>query len=125
MPHWLGSADLQKVRNDRFDIIGWTAISEWDDVDPRGSHVGAATMFSQPLPMEYPSKVNDLIEVLKDVGVEFGRLYQLIRLFALKFDAGAPPPNVLGDPMRQKPAGEDYKQHQPVVELPANAPGAL
>src|SRR3546814_4901746 len=71
MPHWLGSADLQKVRNDRFDIIGWTAISEWDDVEPRGSHVGAAIMFSQPLPMEYPSKVNDLIEVLKDVGVEF------------------------------------------------------
>src|SRR3546814_3549393 len=49
MPHWLGSADLQKVRNDRFDIIGWTAISEWDDVEPRGSHVGAAIMFSQPL----------------------------------------------------------------------------
>src|SRR3546814_19820316 len=84
MPHWLGSADLQKVRNDRFDIIGWTAISEWDDVEPRGSHVGAAIMFSQPLPMEYPSKVNDLIEVLKDVGVEFGRLYQLLRLLALK-----------------------------------------
>src|SRR3546814_7734222 len=65
MPHWLGSADLQKVRNDRFDIIGWTAISEWDDFESRGSHVGAAIMFSKPLPMIYQSKVNELIRTEK------------------------------------------------------------
>src|SRR3546814_13974900 len=82
-------------------------------------------MFSQPLPMEYPSKVNDLIEVLKDVGVEFGRLYQLLRLFALKVEAGAPAHIVLGAPMRRKAAGEELKQHLTVRELTADALGAL
>src|SRR3546814_5502142 len=82
-------------------------------------------MFSQPLPMEYPSKVNDLIEVVKDVGVEFGRLYQLLRLFALKVEAGAPAHIVLGAPMRRKAAGEELKQHLTVWELTADALGAL
>src|SRR3546814_8543645 len=48
MPHWLGSADLQKVRNDRFDIIGWTAITAWDDVERSDEHTSELQSLMRP-----------------------------------------------------------------------------
>lgn len=104
---WLGRAELRKVRDDRFDLIDWSDISEWDNIKPKGSHIGAAIMLSQPLPMEYPSKVNGLFGELEKIGLSFGLLYQLLRLFALMAENGAPAYIVLGAPMRRKAAGED------------------
>ena len=118
---WLGRSELRKVRDDRFDLINWTDICEWDNIKPKGSHIGAAIMLSQPLPMEYPSKVNGLLGELEKIGLSFGLLYQLLRLFALMAENGAPAYIVLGAPMRRKAAGEDLKQHLTVWEITADA----
>lgn len=118
---WLGRADLRKVRDNRFDLIGWADIGEWNDIEPKGTHIGAAIMLSSPLPMEYPSKVNDLISVLKERGVSFSLLYQLLRLFALMAEIGSPAHIVLGAPMRRKAAGDELKQHLTVWEITSEA----
>ncbi|MDD2468793.1 MAG: ThiF family adenylyltransferase [Desulfobulbus sp.] len=122
---WLGRAELLKVRDARFDVIGWSDISEWDNIKPKGSHIGAAIMLSKPLPMEYPSKINDLFDVLEKNGLSFDLLYQLLKLFALMAEAGSPAHFVLGAPMRRKEAGEDLKQHLTVWEVTAEALDSL
>lgn len=120
-PYWLGRADLKKVRPNRFDVTGWTHLDDWPDEQDGAPDIAAAILLRNPLPMEYPSKVNDLTEVLKSAGVSFEMLYRLWRLFALMTPEGEPAYFVLGAPMRRKAAGEPRRQHLTVWEIEAEA----
>lgn len=118
---WLGRAELRKERNCLFDLIGWTEISNWNVTERVGSHIGAAIILSQPLPMEYPSKLKQLFDVLEESGLPFTLIFQLLKLFALMAEEGDPAYFVLGTPMRRKAAGEELKQHLTVWEITADA----
>jgi molybdopterin/thiamine biosynthesis adenylyltransferase/proteasome lid subunit RPN8/RPN11 len=121
---WLGRAELDKVRDDRFDVIGWTKIDDWDE--PRkGSHVAAALLLVAPMPYEYPSKFTDLYPALERAGVPLSLLIRLLRLVALMTDEGAAAHVVIGAPMRRKAAGEPLRQHLTVWELEAEALATL
>lgn len=120
-PLWVGRADLRKVRNGRFDILGWTKLSDWgtEDVD---HPIAAAIFFDKPLASEYPSKVNDLITLVEDAGLSFDLLYSLLRLFSLVGPEGEPAYFVLGAPMRRKAGNAPLRPHLTVWEID---PGTL
>ncbi len=98
---WIGRADLRKVRDDRFDLVGWTNLDDWGDTDP-GHPVAAAILFDKPLATEFPTKVNDLIELVENAGLSFGLLYSLLKLFSLVGSEEKSAYFVLGAPMRRK-----------------------
>lgn len=113
---WIGRADLRKVRDDRFDLVGWTKLDEWGDADP-GHPIAAAILFDKPLATEFPTKVNDLIKLVENAGLSFGLLYSLLRLFSLVGREEEPAYFVLGAPMRRKAAGEPLRPHLTIWEI--------
>lgn len=119
--YWLGRADLQKIRDNRFDVTGWTHLNDWPDAQADDLPVAAAILLKGPLPMEFPAKVKDLIDVIEKAGVTFSILYRLWRLFALMTPAGQSAHFVLGAPMRRRTAGELLRQHLTVWEIEAAA----
>ena len=119
--YWLGRADLEKVRDSRFDVTGWTHLNDWPEAQIGDPSVAAAILLPRPLPMEFPVKVKDLIDVIVKAGVEFGMLFRLWRLFALMTPVGQPAYFVLGAPMRRRAAGEPLRQHLTVWEIEAEA----
>ncbi|HEX2653152.1 MAG TPA: ThiF family adenylyltransferase [Xanthobacteraceae bacterium] len=120
-PYWLGRADLKKIRDNRLDVIGWTHLNDWPEAQIDDPPVAAAILLKSPLPMEFPDKVKDLVDVLEKIGVEFGMLFRLWRLFALITPPGQPAYFVLGAPMRRRAAGEPLRQHLTVWEIQAEA----
>jgi hypothetical protein len=113
---WIGRADLRKLRDDRFDLVGWTKLDDWSDTDP-GHPIAAAILFDKPLAAEFPAKVNDLIKLVENAGLSFGLLYSLLRLFSLVGSEKEPAYFVLGAPMRRKAAGEPLRPHLTVWEI--------
>ena len=113
---WIGRADLRKVRDDRFDLVGWTRLDDWGDTDP-GHPIAAAILFDKPLATEFPTKVNDLIKLVESAGLSFDLLYSLLRLFSLVSSEEEPAYFVLGAPMRRKAAGEPLRPHLTVWEI--------
>lgn len=120
-PYWLGRADLETVRDSRFDVIGWTHLNDWPDAQADDPPVAAAILLKYPLPMEFPAKVKDLIDVIEKAGVEFSMLYRLWRLFAMMTPTNKPAYFILGAPMRRRAAGESLRQHLTVWEIDAAA----
>lgn len=119
--YWLGRADLEKIRDNRFDVTGWTQLNDWPDPQADDPPVAAAILLKTTLPMEFPSKVKDLVDVIEKAGVAFSMLYRLWRLFALMTPAGRPAHFILGAPMRRRAAGEPLRQHLTVWEIEAAA----
>ena len=113
---WIGRADLRKVRDDRFDLVGWTKLDDWGDTDP-GHPIAAAILFDKPLATEFPTRVNDLIKLIENAGLSFDLLYSLLRLFSLVGSEEKPAHFVLGAPMRRKAAGEPLMPHLTVWEI--------
>ena len=113
---WVGRADLRKVGDDRFDLIGWTKLDDWGDGNP-GHPIAAAILFNKPLATEFPTKVNDLIKLVENAGLSFGLLYSLLRLFSLVGSEEEPAYFVLGAPMRRKAAGEPLRPHLTIWEI--------
>ena len=113
---WIGRADLRKVRDDRLDLVGWTKLDDWSDAEP-DHPIAAAILFGKPLATEFPTKVNDLIELVENAGLSFGLLYSLLRLFSLVGSEEEPAYFVLGAPMRRKAAGEPLRPHLTVWEI--------
>lgn len=113
---WIGRADLRKVRDVRFDLVGWTKLDDWGDTDP-GHPIAAAILFDKPLATEYPTKVYDLIKLVENAGLSFGQLYSLLRLFSLVGSEEEPAYFVLGAPMRRKAAGKPLRPHLTVWEI--------
>lgn len=113
---WIGRADLRKVRDDRFDVVGWTKLDDWGDAAPNHP-IAAAVLFDKPLASEFPTKVNDLIELVESAGLPFALLYSLLRIFSLVGSEEEPAYFVLGAPMRRKAAGEPLRPHLTVWEI--------
>lgn len=113
---WVGRADLRKVGDDRFDLIGWTKLDDWGDGNP-GHSIAAAILFNKPLATEFPTKVNDLIKLVENAGLSFGLLYSFLRLFSLVGSEEEPAYFVLGAPMRRKAAGEPLRPHLTIWEI--------
>ena len=113
---WIGRADLRKVRDDRFDLVGWTKLGDWGDTDP-GHPIAAAILFDKPLATEFPTEVYDLIKLVENAGLSFSQLYSLLRIFSLVGSEAEPAYFVLGAPMRRKAAGEQPKPHLTVWEI--------
>lgn len=122
-PLWLGRADLKKVRDNRYDVIGWTELGAWDG-DP-DHPIAAAILLKQPLATEYPSKVWDLFKLVEKAGLSFGLLYSFLRLFSLYTPDGEPGRFVFGAPMRRKATGEPLKPHLTVWEIAPEPLAAL
>lgn len=113
---WIGRADLRKIRHDRFDLVGWTTLDDWDNADP-GHPIAAAILFDKPLATEFPTKVNDLIDLVENAGLSFGLLYSLLKVFSLVGSEDDHAYFVLGAPMRRKAAGEPLRPHLTVWEI--------
>lgn len=113
---WIGRADLRKIRDDRFDLVGWTKLDDWGDAD-LGHPIAAAIQFDKPLATEFPTKVYDLFKLIESAGLSFGQLYSLLRLFSLVGTEAEPAYFVLGAPMRRKAAGEPLRPHLTVWEI--------
>lgn len=113
---WIGRADLRKVRDDRFDVVAWTELDDWGD-DAPGHPIAAAILFDKPLAFEFPTKVNDLIDLVEKAGLSFRLLYSLLRLFSLVSSEAEPAYFILGAPMRRKAAGEPLRPHLTVWEI--------
>lgn len=113
---WIGRANLRKIRDDRFDLIGWTKLDDWGDADP-GHPIAAAILFDKPLATEFPTKVNDLINLVENAGLSFGMLYSLLKIFALVGSEDEHAYFVLGAPMRRKAAGEPLRPHLTIWEI--------
>lgn len=113
---WIGRADLRKVRDDRFDLVGWTKLDDWGDTDT-GHPIAAAVLFDNPLATEFPTKVNDLMKLVEKAGLSFSQLYSILRLFSLVGSEDEPAYFVLGAPMRRKAAGEPLRPHLTVWEI--------
>jgi len=113
---WIGRADFRKVRDDRLDLVGWTKLDDWGEAAP-DHPIAAAILFDKPLATEFPTKVNDLIELVENAGLSFGLLYSLLRLFSLVGSEEEPAYFVLGAPMRRKAAGEPLRPHLTVWEI--------
>jgi proteasome lid subunit RPN8/RPN11 len=113
---WIGRANLRKVRDDRFDIFGWTKLDDWGDAD-LGHPIAAAIFFEKPLATEFPTKVNDLIELVENAGLPFRLLYSLLKLFSVVGSEEEPAYFVLGAPMRRKAAGEPLRPHLTIWEI--------
>lgn len=116
---WVGRADLDKVKDNRFDLIGWTKLDDWGDNDPEHP-IAAAILFDKPLATEFPSQVSDLIKLVENAGLSFALLYSLLRLFSLIGSEEFPAYFVLGAPMRRKAAGEPLRPHLTVWEIDPN-----
>lgn len=113
---WVGRADLQKIRNGRFDLIGWTELNDWGDADP-DHPIAAAILFDKPLASEFPAKVNDLIKLVENAGLSFKLLYSLLKLFSLIGSEEEPAYVVVGAPMRRKAPYEPLKPHLTIWEI--------
>tara|TARA_R110000851_G_C13094442_1_gene567238 strand:+ start:1390 stop:3678 length:2289 start_codon:yes stop_codon:yes gene_type:complete len=113
---WVGRADLHQVRNDRFDLIGWSRLEDWDDINP-GHPTAAAILFDKPLATEFPTTVNDLIKLIESSGLSFNLLYSLMRFFSLGSSEEESAYFVLGAPMRRKAAREPLRPHLTVWEI--------
>ena len=113
---WIGRAELRKVRGNRFDLVGWTKLGDWAEAD-LAHPIAAAVLFDKPLAAEFPTKVNDLIELVENAGLSFGLLYSLLRLFSLVGSEDEPAYFVLGAPMRRKAADEPLRPHLTVWEI--------
>lgn len=121
---WIGRADLRKIRENRFDAIGWTELDDWGDANP-GHPVAAAILFDKPLATEFPTKVSDLIDLVENAGLSFGLLYSLLRIFSLVGTEEEHAYFVLGAPMRRKAAGEPLRPHLTVWEISPDTLTAL
>lgn len=113
---WIGRADLATVSPFRKDLVGWASIGEWDHV-PLAGEPAVAVLLAEPMPTEYPTGVNDLLNSLEAAGVEFDLIWPALRLVAVLTDAGQPGHFVLGAPMRRRAAGEPLRPHLAVWEI--------
>lgn len=120
---WIGCADLKKVRDTRFDVVGWTALEDFDDHPDHP--IAAAVFLKQPIASEYPKKIYDLIQLVEKAGLSFPLLFRLLRLFALFTPEGEAGRFIFGAPMRRKSAGEEVKPHLTVWEVPPEPLAAL
>ncbi len=108
---WLGRANMRAVGERRLDLIGWTALSDWEHDKARETSDAFALLLPSALPMEFPTKLWELTRALRDAGADLALLLPTLRLTALSTPPGQPALMVIGAPMRRRAAGEPLRQH--------------
>ena len=108
---WLGRANMQAVGERRLDLVGWTALSEWEHNPARETSDAFALVLPRALPLEFPTKVWELTKALRNAGADLAFLLPALRLTALSTLPGRPALMVIGAPMRRRAAGEPLRQH--------------
>ncbi|MEM0925420.1 MAG: ThiF family adenylyltransferase, partial [Planctomycetota bacterium] len=102
---WIGQVDLLEKSDRRVDLLQWGAPEEM-----RGNLIGAAILLHKPTPLEFPSKVSKLLEMLAERGVERQQLFRLVADIIRTNEKERPLVFVVGTPMRGI-RGESPKQH--------------
>lgn len=128
--HWFGTVHLDRVHDQRVDIVAWTELGT--DLDravppPSGGsrrQFGAAVLLNSPLPFEYPLKISELLAKLEESGVSQRLFLLTLVIAALHNEADAPLYVVIGTPMRGTSGGK-LSQHLAVWRLDAWAAAAL
>ncbi|WP_010335507.1 ThiF family adenylyltransferase [Sphingobium yanoikuyae] len=115
---WIGFADTKSVSEYRRDLVGWSSLDDWGEGNFAGNP-SLAILLPEPMPFEYPAKVNDLVDSLKGSGVEFGTLWRALRVTAVFTPADQPGYMVIGAPMRRRAAGEPLRPHLAIWEIAA------
>ncbi|QDV43940.1 thiamine biosynthesis protein ThiF [Stieleria neptunia] len=101
---WLGFANLKQISPDRIDLVGWARDEELAET------AGVAILLDAPMPLEFPSKLNELIECIADRGVSVESVFELLRKAAESNSSDTPLFVVVGTPMRGT-KGKELKQH--------------
>src|SRR3984957_19669147 len=94
---WIGWALLEKFPN-RIELSGWRDLTA--DM-PNGQRAALAIILSEPLPMEFPQRGDDLFRELLKCGIERDFLLQLLRWAASVTPDDEPAYLVVGLPMRR------------------------
>lgn len=99
---WIGWAHLQPHEN-RTDVIGWSRARPSD-------HAAALTvLLPQRLPMEFPKKGEDFLNILAAQGVDRTLLLELLQYAAAHGEPNDPLYLILGSPARR--SGEGHPMH--------------
>lgn len=116
---WIGLADLAVVSAFRRDLVGWATLDAWEADNFIGSPC-LAILLQEPMPFEYPAKVNDLVDSLENMGLAFSTIWSALRVTAVCTANGQPGHLVIGAPMRRRAAGEPLRPHLAVWEIAAD-----
>ena len=114
---WTGFAELQVVSDNRLDLVGWKAGDELPD---DGHVMAAAILLDQPMPLEYPQKLETLLTCLERRGVPIDALLAVLRTLLERNTGGQPLYIILGTPMRGTRGG-DLRQHLACWQMDALA----
>ncbi len=71
---WTGFANITERPGSRIDVTGWSGL---EDATPAGS-VAAAVLLPQATSYEFPSKVNELLDILEGQGVSRKTLIRVL-----------------------------------------------
>jgi len=102
---WVGMAQLERVTENRVDVVGWT-----EDLDDDFENLAPALLLPEPMDWEYPTSARELLDALAARGVPWQRLLALLRLGSLRRPEDAGMPLIVGTPMRRGADGE-LQQH--------------
>ena len=113
-PWWTGFASLRaNATGSRLDIVGWRELTE-------GSSDGvqaAAILLGEPMPWEFPARVQDLIDELKRQHYSANLLFSALQVAAIYQPRETPLYVVIGTPMRR--IGDRRIQHLTAWRIPA------
>ncbi len=98
---WIGWALLEKLPN-RIELRGWRELT---DTLEQGQRAALAIILSEPLPMEFPQRGDDLFRELLKCGIERDLLLHLLRLAASVTPDDEPAHLIVGLPMRRAADG--------------------
>ncbi len=119
--HWVGAAHLIRHHDKRFDLTGWSQLSDpFPDLGERNI-CAAAVLLNTPMPMEYPDTVFKLVMSLHERGMPISILLKLLRLYTIRLAEGEALYMVLGAPQRRRDVGGALKQHLTVWRIEPDA----
>jgi predicted acylesterase/phospholipase RssA/proteasome lid subunit RPN8/RPN11 len=104
---WIGFAQLNGVSETRADIVAWVPIQDIGEECP----VAPAFLISEPMPFEFPQKMEDLFSELESRGVSVRLLISALRLAVLRNRETDPLFVILGTPMRGVAGTAEIKYH--------------
>lgn len=113
-PVWTGLATIDRVSDDRADIVGWSSPSEL----PTDGFLAPTVLLGTEFPFEYPQTIGGLFSELARAGVDKPLVMALLKCAVLLNGADEPIYFVVGTPMRGV-VGERRKQHLSVWKIPA------
>ncbi len=115
---WVGLATLERHGEHRYDITGWSEISDAKPERETGHPLAAVFLLSEVMPWEYPTTLLHLLLRLVERGIPPTLLFAAMGLASVLNTDGKDVYVVLGAPMRGT-VGEDPTQHLSVWRMQA------